>query len=244
MRESVNHGGALLVALGIALGGWFVGHGFVSGRTADRFVTVKGLAERDVQADVALWPLRYVATDDDLGRAQAAVERSRQTILDFLAKHGIQAAQVELQSLEVTDVLANAYRSGPAAGSRYIVKQSLIVRSEDPGLVRAASQDVGDLVAGGVVLSSDYGPGGAGPTYLFTRLNDLKPELIAEATAAAREAAARFAADSGSRLGGIRRANQGVIQILPRDRAPGISEESQIHKTIRVVSTVEYYLKD
>jgi hypothetical protein len=184
-----------------------------------------------------------VATDDDLGRAQAEIELSRQTILAFLEKHGIPAEQVDLQSLEVTDVLANAYRSGPT-DSRYIVRQSLMVRTEDPERVRTASQDVGELVAAGVVLSSDYGPGGAGPTYLFTRLNDLKPDMIAEATASAREAAVQFATDSGSQLGSIRQATQGVFVILPRDRAPGISEESQLHKTVRVVSTVEYYLRD
>lgn len=243
MKDGLQHTSALLVALGIALGGWFVGHGFFAGRSSDRYVSVKGLAERDVLADIALWPLRYVATDDDLGRAQAEIELSRQTILDFLARHEIPAAEVELQSLEVTDVLANAYRSGPTE-SRYIVRQSLMVRTEDPARVRAASQDVGELVAAGVVLSSDYGPGGAGPTYLFTRLNDLKPDMIAEATASAREAAVQFATDSGSQLGGIRRATQGVFVILPRDRAPGISEESQLHKTVRVVSTVEYDLRD
>ena len=89
----------------------------------------------------------------------------------------------------------------------------------------------------GVVLTSgqEYGPGG--PTYLFTRLNDLKPEMLAEATARAREAAQEFALASGSRVGKIRRANQGVFQILPRDPAPGLQEQNQLHKTVRVVTT-------
>jgi hypothetical protein len=75
-------------------------------------------------------------------------------------------------------------------------------------------------------------------------LNSLKPPMIKEATARAREAAAQFAQDSRSELAGIKRASQGVFEILPRDQAPGISEESQIAKTVRVVSTVEYYLDD
>jgi hypothetical protein len=102
---------------------------------------------------------------------------------------------------------------------------------------------VGDLIAAGVVLQASAGPG-TGPTFLFTGLNDLKPQMIAEATANARAAAQQFATDSGVELGGIRRASQGVFVILPRDPAPGVIEESQLHKTVRVVATIEYYLSD
>jgi hypothetical protein len=240
-RNHVTPAG-LLIAIGVALAGWFVGQGFVSGRIADRYVTVKGVAERDVQADLALWPISFVATDDDLARAQRAIERGRREILAFLGRSGIDSTQVELQGLEVNDLLANPYRSGPAE-SRYIITQTLMVRSEEPERIQAASQGVGDLVAAGVVFSSSGGRG-SGPTYLFTGLNDHKPAMIAEATASAREAAQQFAADSGSRLGPIRKARQGVFVILPRDRAAGIMEESQLHKTLRVVTTVEYSLAD
>jgi hypothetical protein len=124
------------------------------------------------------------------------------------------------------------------------VTQTVVVRSEAPRLVEAASQDIGPLVAGGVVLISglEYGPGA--PTFLYRGLNDVKPEMIAEATARAREAAVEFARDSGAELGGIRRANQGVFEILPRDPAPGVMEQNRIEKTVRVVSTVEYFLRE
>jgi hypothetical protein len=115
-----------------------------------------------------------------------------------------------------------------------------MVRSDDAARVRAAAQDVGQLVRGGIALTGGWG---VGPTYLFTRLNDVKPEMIREATAAAREAATQFAADAGSRLGGIRTASQGLFVILPRDQAPGIEEPSQLRKTVRVVTTVEYFLR-
>jgi len=118
-----------------------------------------------------------------------------------------------------------------------------MVRTEDPLSVQRAGQALRELVEAGVVLSSEGGIE-SGPTYLFTGLNKLKPEMIAEATAQARRAAEQFAMDSGSRIGKIRQANQGVFEILPRDRAPGISEGGQLYKTVRVVSTVEYYLKD
>ncbi len=231
------------LAAAIALAGWFIGNGFVRGRTADRYVSVKGVSERDVTANMALWPLRFASTDDNLARAQQKFDESRQAVVAFLGKHSIDATNVELQGFEVTDILANPYRGEGTVTSRYIINGTLMVRVEDPTLVQKASQDLGSLVQAGVVFSSQGGYGG-GPTYLFTKLNDFKPEMIAEATASAREAAEQFAKDSGSDLGRIRTANQGVFQILPRDRAPGVMEESQINKTVRVVTTVEYALED
>jgi len=242
MRTGVETWSAVILGIGVALGGFFIGTGFYRGRATDRIVTVKGISERDVEADVALWPLRFVATHDNLREAQSQIKRSHDDVMRFLESHGIAPEEAEVQQLEVTDVLTNPYRTGPTL-SRYIIEQTIMVRTSDPAKISNASQAVGELVDAGVILSSGV-MGRSGPTYLFTNLSDLKPEMIAEATAQARRAAEQFAQDSGSRIGKIRRANQGVFVILARDRAPGISEESQLHKTVRVVSTVEYYLKD
>lgn len=236
-----THFPALVLALGVALGGFFVGRGFVQGRVADRFVTVKGVSERDVEADIALWPLRYVATDNDLGDAQGKIDESRRAILAFLDEHGIGEDATQVQGLQVEDRLAQSYGQAETR-SRFTITQTLMVRSSDPATIRKASQAVGELVDAGVVLASSGGWSG-GPSYVFSRLNDYKPEMIAEATASAREAAGKFAQDSGARLGGIRRATQGVFQILPRDRAPGVAEANQLEKTLRVVTTVEYSLE-
>jgi len=241
--ESPSAGRAIVLALGLVIGGWFVGHGFVRARTADRSVIVKGVAERVVTADVGLWPLRFVATDDVMAAAQARLESQRRAVMSFLRRHGIDSTMTELQGLEVVDTRANPY-GGATAANRYIVSMSIMVRSDDPGRIQATSQQVGELLDAGVVLSSGPGGGfGGGPTFLFTRLNDLKPEMIAEATASARKAAEQFAKDSRSGLGGIRRANQGVFEILPRDQAPGVMESTQLQKTLRVVTTVEYLLR-
>lgn len=232
---------ALVLAVGIGFAGWAAGHGVLESRR-DRYVTVKGLAERDVEADLALWPFQIVGASDDLSRAQADVQRSTRAVLTFLSKNGIDTAGVELQGLEVTDRLAVPYGDPNQRGMRYTIQQLMVVRSEDVAAVQAASQRVGELVDAGVLLRSGTGWGPVKPTFLFTRLNDLKPSMIAEATASAREAAAQFAKDSGSEVGGIRTASQGVFQILPRDQAPGINEADQRNKTVRVVTTVQYYL--
>lgn len=235
---------AVLVGAGIAVGGWFIGQGFASGRDADRYVTVKGIAEREVQADVAIWPLRFNAADDDLAKAYQQLQQRLDAIRAFLGRQGFDPEQAELLAFSVTDAYANAYGTPDNVGKRYIINQTLVVRSDDPEKVRRASNQVAELASAGVVLSSGGEYGGGGPTYLFTGLNRLKPEMIADSTARAREAAEQFARDSQSELGGIRRANQGTFEIQARDRAPGITEESQVNKTVRVVSTVEYALQD
>ena len=241
-RPSTTTIAALIIAVGIALGGLFAGAGLARARAADRYVTVKGVAEREVQADLALWPLRVAATDNDLAAAQATVQRSFERIRAFLRRNGIDSTQTELQEVQVTDNYAQSYRPRGEIAMRFIVRQTLMVRSTQPATVLATSQRMGELVSAGVVLSSEE-YGGGGPTFLFTKLNDVKPAMIAEATANAREAAEQFAKDSRTSLRGIRQASQGVFIILPRDQAPGISEQGQINKIVRVVSTVEYFLK-
>jgi len=233
---------AVALAIGFVLSGWLIGGGFKAGRSTDRFVTVKGISEREVEADLALWPLQIVAADNDLSAAQARMDRMVALTRDFLREKEIPEDQVTIQSFKVTDAQANPYQGGVAA-NRFIISQTLMVRSEDPLRILAASQEVGELVEAGVVLTSgqEYGPGG--PTFVFTGLNDLKPDMLSEATARALEAAREFAAASESRVGKIRRANQGVFQILPRDAAPGQQEHNQLFKTVRVVTTVEYLLE-
>ena len=238
----------VILASGIALAGLLVAVGVSQVRTSDRFVTVKGVAEREVRADIAIWPLHMVSADNDLAAAQAKLNRSIEGVKQFLSRRGIDTTQSELTGFGVFDAMAQQFGGDRPATNRYIVRQTLLVRSTNPDQVLAASQQIGELAAIGVVVSSgaggEYGGQGAGPTFLFTKLNELKPAMIADATARAREAAEQFARDSRASLAGIRRANQGVFEIAARDQAPGIMQETQIAKVLRVVSTVEYFLKD
>jgi hypothetical protein len=246
MELALSTRNAVILAVGLTLAGAAMGNGFVRGRAADRFVTVKGVATRDVRADLAIWPIRISGADNDLGVANAKVAASIRGVRRFLAQHGVDTSQVELTSFSVNDAYADQYAPERRPENRFIVRQTMLVRSTEPAKVLAASQQVSELAAIGVAISSgsgEYGPGSGGPSFVFTKLNDLKPDMIASATARAREAAQQFARDSDSRLGSIRQANQGIFEILPRDQAPGITEESQIAKTVRVVATIEYFLK-
>jgi uncharacterized protein len=236
---------AAIVAVGVALGGFFIGNGFVRAKAADRYVTVKGVAEREVRADLAIWPLHLVGADNDLAAANAKLSKSVDGVRDFLARHGIDTTQIQMSEFSAIDALTNENDANRRPTNRYLVRQTMMVRSNRPDEVLAASQRISELAAVGVVISSgsDYGPGAGGPTFVFSGLNKLKPDMIADATARAREAATQFAHDSHSALGGIRQGNQGVFEILPRDQAPGINESSQIAKVVRVVATIDYYLR-
>jgi hypothetical protein len=192
-------------------------------------------------ADIAIWPIRFVAAGNDLKSVQQKITQDRQRIQEFLASHGLSDEAVEIQNFEVTDRTAEAYQSGPYE-NRFILAQTLMVRSDKVRTVNTASQDIGSLVASGIILNNQYTV--SGPTYLFNGLTKLKPEMIAEATTNARNSARQFARDANSTLGNIRNANQGVFMILARDKAPMLQEEKQIRKTVRVVSTIDYYLKD
>ncbi|MFO1153317.1 MAG: SIMPL domain-containing protein [Rhodospirillales bacterium] len=234
---------ATILAVGLVIAGWLIGRGFAQGRQGERFVSVKGVAEREVKADLALWPLRYVATGNDLVEVQRKIAADGQRVRAFLAAGGLEDEAISVQDVQVIDLLAQTYRSGPI-DSRFIVAETLMVRTLQIDRVLERSGHLGDLVAAGVVLGGQEGGAIQGPLYLFTRLNEIKPPMIEEATRSARAAAVEFARQSQSRIEGIRRANQGLFQILPRDEVPGASEQSQVDKVVRVVSTIDYTLTD
>jgi len=231
---------ALLVGAGIVAAGWFVGEGFRAGRADQPSVTVKGLAEREVQADLALWPIKFQATGNDLALIQEELDADLATITAFLTAAGFAAEEVQTQGLQVNDYGMGYGGDRPA--ERYAVIQSVLIRSTDVQRVAEVSRRLGELLRQGIVLQQDWQA--TGPTYLFTQLNAIKPDMIAEATAAARQAAGQFADDSGATLGGIQAADQGVFQILPRDQLPAATETEQIFKIVRVVSTISYSLED
>ncbi len=240
----------LLLALGLILGGWILGVEIKNTRLADRYVTVKGLVERNVKSDLAIWPLSYKEAGDDLTALYAKTEADKKVILDFLQQQTIQPNEIELGVIRVVDTQANEYGGGQRAPHRYIVEQQITVRTARVDVVATAAQKTMALLQKGIVLGGNPGQGLA---YKFTALNSIKPDMITEATRNARAAADRFASDSGSKVGAIRQANQGVFSILPADQGaagePGEGGEmsygadASLMKTVRVVTTVQYYLE-
>ena len=210
---------SFFLAIGFILAGWILGSQIKDTRLADRYVSVRGLAERTVNADLAIWPLSFREAGNDLKTTYAKSEQDTQAVLQFLAAQGISKADINLGQASVTDTQANDF-GGARPPNRYIVQQSITVRTHNVNQVAAAVQKTSSLIASGVVLGGgpQYGNQNS-VSYVFTRLNSIKPEMITEATRNARTAAERFAADSGSKVGTIRQASQGLFSISSADAA-------------------------
>lgn len=237
MTESRNSHtlAALVLALGIAFAGAAVGHAFLKARGAERYVTVKGLAEREVQANLVLWPIVFNATGNDLAAVQESAEADAQKIEEFLRRQTFDAAEISRSAPRVTDYLAQGYNAeGRAPAERYQVEMTVLVRSPKVDAVQRAIPLSGDLVKAGVALVRSYEQS---TQFLFTDLETIKPEMIATATQDARRAAEQFAKDSGSAVGAIRQAQQGYFSVEDRDAY------SPEWKKVRVVTTVEYILE-
>ena len=227
---------AVGLVAGLALLGWLLGSSLIRFKTFERTVTVKGLAERDVPADIAIWPVMFTAAGNDLAQVHADLDEDAAKLTAYLRDRGFTDEELTVAPPAVVDKLAQQWGGGGDVGLRYTATQTVTVYTPRVELVRAAKGGLAELGKQGLVISgNDY----QGRTeYLFTGLNELKPAMVEEATRNAREVAEKFAADSSSRLGKIKQAQQGVFSISDRDaNTPHI-------KKVRVVSTVEYYLAD
>ena len=227
---------ALLIGLGLVGAGWFAAQGMARLKTADRYVTVKGSAEKIVDADLVVWPLPHSVGGNDLADVQSKLDANTQIIRAFFAQAGFKPAEIVVSPPRLEDRWAWASGDNKPP-ERYRYSTTVILRTSDVARALTALRGSGQLVARGVMLGSADG-GMGGPDFEYTRLNAIKPALIAEATANARESAEQFAKDSHSTIGGIRSANQGVVDISDRDQG------SPQVKKVRVVTTVEYFLKD
>ncbi len=238
--RSIGLVAALVLALGFAAAGLGIGKGLERFRTADRSVTVKGLAEKDVQADYAVWPLGFRRAGADFGAVQRALAEDRDRVVAFLKGQGFIEAEIEIRPLQVQDLWAREY-GGNNQPLRFQGTGQVLVKSTKPTAVEAAALAVDPLIQAGVQLGgTNDGP--AGPRYLLRGFNEVKAPLIAEATRNAREQADKFAGEAGATLGKLRNANQGVIQIGSAG-GEGYDDGSARLKRLRVVSTFEYALE-
>ncbi|MDE6402178.1 MAG: SIMPL domain-containing protein [Muribaculaceae bacterium] len=226
---------AVIVTVGIALLGLFIKQGIDNYSYRDRIVSVRGLAEREVKANSVTWPVVYQCAANDLNTIYTDIKTKSTAIVKFLKANGIQDSEIEVIAPSVTDNQANSYAYSTPL-NRYTVNGVIVVTSNNVDLVTSLVKRQSELLKEGVAVVS--GGWDNRITYDYTELNTIKPEMIAEATANAREAAKKFAEDSDSKLGKIKTASQGQFTINDRDSyTPYI-------KNVRVVSTITYYLED
>jgi len=227
---------ALLLALGVALAGWAVGQGLERFRMSDRSISVKGLAEREVEADFAVWNLAFRRAGNVFGDVQKALAADREQVVAFLEQAGLDASEVEVRPLQVQDVYSREY-SQPNQPFRYTGTGVVIVKSPRVAIVGKAALAIDPLIQSGIVIE-----GGAGPRYQLRGFNEAKGPLLAEATRNAREQATKFATEAGAELGPLKSANQGVIRITGDDGGEHDDGTARV-KRLRVVSTFEYELR-
>ena len=226
---------ALVLALGIILGGYLLGDGLRRARMADRAVTVRGLAERDVTANLATWTLNFSAQGTELGSVQTEIDRDARTVSEFFRASGFPSEAISDGGGSV-----NQYFDSNRGENNVTINRRVQLRTNDVARARRAYGRQFNLIRGGVAIQE-----GSGIQYVFTRLNDIKPEMIAQATRNARESAEQFARDSGTAVGGIRSATQGYFSIGPRDgdaTEEGYGGRDSPFQKVRVVTTIEFYL--
>lgn len=219
-----------ILALGIALAGFMLYLGVHEFSNKDRAVTVKGLSAREVKSDYVVWPLSFSLDGNDLKQLHQNTAETIETIKTFLRSKGFSDEEMSMGDMNISNNWMGYYDRRPEF--HYCMNATLVISTKDVDKVINNQGCQSELLAKGVVLNSYKW----NISYQYNGLNELKPEMVEEATTNARAVAQKFADDSRSRLGGIRQASQGQFSIESNDNQPWM-------KRVRVVTTVDYYLK-
>ena len=226
---------SIIIASGLFLMGLFLKNGLDGFSNKDRVVNVKGLAEIEVMANKVTWPLMYKEIGNDLTSLYNKINNTNKTIIDFLKENGIDDNEISINAPEIIDLNADRYNTNNSP-YRYNVTEIITVTSSKVHLVRKIIGEQSELLKQGIAITGgDYM---YRVNYEYTDLNSIKPSMIEEATKNARAAGEKFASDSDSKIGKIKRASQGQFSITDRD------EFTPYIKKIRVVTTIDYYLED
>lgn len=228
--------GLVALAVAVLLAGYFISDLQVKSKAYDRSVEVKGLAEREVQADLGVWPVQVTITGNDLAQLKREIDGQKNRVNRFFEEQGFTAEEFTAGPTNIQDGQANIYGGNQNARYRYIAQMEFTARSGNLEKLQNALTASLELVSDGILIGSrdTWRP----IQYLYTKLNDIKPQMIEEATKNAREVAEKFAMDSNSEVGKIKSARQGIFSITDRD------QNTPYVKNVRVVTTVDYFLKD
>jgi hypothetical protein len=228
---------AALLSTGMIGGGYLLGDGLRRANMAERSVTVRGLAERNVTADLATWTIVFSETGTELGPVQGSTDEKSRAVRAFFARAGFPA-----NAVSDTGASVNQFFDSNRQQNVVTVRRRLQLRTTDVMRARSAYARQADLIRAGVALEE-----GSGIVYSFTKLNAIKPQMVAEGTRSARQSAEQFANDSGTDVGGIKSATQGYFSIGARDGdvdgEGGSNAGSSPLQKVRVVTTIDFYLR-
>ena len=239
--RAVLLGAVAIFAIGLTTSGYALGDGLRRSKMAEhRTVTVRGVSERDVTADLATWTVNFSHQGSDLGSVQQSVDEQARAVRGFFQRAGFKADEVTDGDVSLSREQPKDKDGKPVGPQRLTVSRSIQLRTNAVMRTRAAYTRQAELLRDGVELS------GTNVSYTFTRLNALKPAMIAEANRNARSSAEQFAHDSGAEVGKIKTASQGYFSVGPRDGEEcddcGSSGGSTPFQKVRVVTTIDYDL--
>lgn len=226
------------IALGPATAGYFIHKGMIESKDRERFVTVKGLVEREMKSDQASWEVVFLVAGSDLQKMNEDYAQAMDKVEKFLLAHGFDKSEFTKISPTFTNQRALGY--GTDKAEPYNARGGYFLQTSKADKVQQTHQEMFALLQQGVGVVDIK------PTYRISTFNKIRPEILAEATRNARQMAEQFAKDSNSRVGAIRRASQGVIMILSPLASPTEdwnSGQESLMKKIRVVSTFDFFLE-
>ncbi|MCR5494909.1 MAG: SIMPL domain-containing protein [Treponema sp.] len=224
----------IIIISSILLSALIISKGLNGIGKAARTVTVRGLCEKEVDADLAVWPMSFTIGSNDLPSLQQSIIAKTKIIEEYLTEHGLSEEDYTVQAPNITDNSVDPYIDRDSIKFTYIAKATIFIRSSKVNEVKKAQEDSLSLAGKGIAIKQEYD---SQISFEFTGLNEIKPQMIASATQNARQAAEQFARDSDSKVGKITKATQGLFSI--ENAAAGLAEK----KTVRVVTTIEYELK-
>jgi uncharacterized protein len=239
---------SVAIVVGVTLGTVILGRALERFRSEDKYISVKGFSEREVKSDFVVWTIKTSVANNDLNEGSKAIEEAKNKVIDFLVKNGIKQNEIIQKDLIVNDKKAQEYANNIGDSYRFIIDKIIQVRSNDVDKVQKVSSLTDDLLKAGVVISGNRNDFDGSIKYVFTKLNEIKPEMLTEATNNARNAAIRFTKESNTKLGSLRKANQGLFTIVDRDDfQSGQGNEgyypmngTDIFKKVRVVVNIDY----
>jgi uncharacterized protein len=223
------------IFIGLGTLGYFFKTAFIESKNLERTVIVKGLSEKEVLSNIVIMPIKLTRTSNNLESLIIDIDNDTNKVIKFLKDNGLKDEDITLGAISIVDKMANEF-SNQEFSIRYLATKVINIYSSEIEKVRALSGKLSELSQTGILFKTDDYDSKI--EYVYTKLNDIKPSMIEEATSNARAVAQKFAHDSNSKLGKIKKATQGQFEVISRDK------NSEHIKNIRIVSTVEYYLVD
>jgi hypothetical protein len=201
-------------------------------RNFDHYVEVKGLAEEIVIADQASWHINIAYSSDDLKDIYKNIVQQQDTIINFLHQKGINSNDIQKQTISIIDNSNNTYNNNTNF-KKYSANSGISVNTNNINNLQQVSNNINILVESGVLITSTYA------SYLYTKLNDIKAQMINKALINAKITANQFAKQTNDKLGGIKNASQGLFTITAPD---GNFNDASIQKKVRVVTSVQFFI--